>query len=761
MKNIVYGQELLILKALERGLPNLGIDNLLNFWKYKIRKNSTEFFACQNLLIIIDEIDQKITKIESKKESIDKKKQKESNSSIKGRTTYQYRPINIGKDDINKNIRDTKYEINKNRDNKNIRDTKYDTNRDNKNIKDEKYKININRDNNIKDTKYEINKNRENKNIKDLNYEINKNRDNKNIKDLNYDINKNRDNKNYSRVNERKSNSTAKRNIRNTRNETKPTKPTITPEKNKKEYLNNINNLQNNSFNYQEEKLGQNILEISKKGQNIISFIDIDLFLQRIAQEKKIYDDLSDNDILLNGICIQHPIFIITNTFISKIITCFNYFYSKYLNQDSEKDSNQKSSQTINRRATNDYRSRYKHVRENKKPENDIFDSYAFEKTLKKIPYNLIDLLILFVDLHEKYSKETLTKEIIDKIENFYRNMLDIYDVKNKYKDDIDYSSRKLKSIKTGTILRRVKTQGRKLEYEELFSNKYLLSNIIRDPEKPLSFFNILEYDSKDIARELTRISYHIFSQIQPKEFFKGVFTKKTKDITSPNLTKITNRFNQISFWLTEEILSYDHESDRGEIIEKFIDIAGELNDLNNFNDCMSLVSGLGSMIITGLAKSWKYVSKESNNVLVKLKKVVNFQDNYKNMREKIEECLQNNEPYIPFLGPYNKRICFLEEYGPYVKETSLINVDKIVLVQQIFDQIYKFKNKKYDFIRNPKKEFAIFQCLDPASEEELEKLSSCIEPNFNLSNKKTHLKRITNTEIKFKENYDRNDNIV
>ena len=166
-------------------------------------------------------------------------------------------------------------------------------------------------------------------------------------------------------------------------------------------------------------------------------------------------------------------------------------------------------------------------------------------------------------------------------------------------------------------------------------------------------------------------------------------------------------------------------------------------------------------MIITGLAKSWKYVSKESHNVLEKLKKVVNFQDNYKNMRDKIEECLQNNEPYIPFLGPYNKRICFLEEYGPYVKETSLINVDKIVLVQQILDQLYKFKIKKYDFYRNPKKEFTIFQCLDPASEEELEKLASFIEPNFNLSSKKTHLKRITNTEIKFKENYEKNDDIV
>ena len=161
------------------------------------------------------------------------------------------------------------------------------------------------------------------------------------------------------------------------------------------------------------------------------------------------------------------------------------------------------------------------------------------------------------------------------------------------------------------------------------------------------------------------------------------------------------------------------------------------------------------------MVKTWKNISKESNKILQNLKNILNFQDNYKIIREKIEECLKNNKPYIPFLGPYNKRICYLEEYGPYVKDKSLINIDKIVLVQQTLDQIYKFKSKKYDFARNPKKELLILQCLDPASEEELDKLSSNLEPKFILNNKKSNLKRITHTELNFKNNYEKNDNIM
>jgi len=618
-----------------------------------------------------------------------------------------------------------------------------------------------NRRYNNNDAKTNTNTTTTNRRYNNIDTKYNSNTNTNKDKKDNTNDSKSNSNKNYSY-----SRRTEKPTIDTNKNNVIERKPSKSPDVSiyKKDYLTQINNLQNNSFNYQEEKLGENILEISKKNKNIISYIDIDLFLQRIAQEKKIYDDMNDNDTLLNGFCIQHPIFISTNTLISKIISCFNYFYTRYLNQENENNNNkeQKNQSNNNRRSAGGYRNRYKQVRQEvKKPEKDKYEDLVFVKNVKKIPYNLIDLLILFVDLTEKYSKELLTREIIEKIESFYKNILDISDVNNRYKDDIEYSMKILKGIKSAAILRRAKTQRTKLEFDDIFNTKGFLANKIRDPDKPLSFFNILDYDSKDIAKELTRISYKLFSKIQPKEFFKGVFTKKNKDVTSPNITEVANRFNQLSFWIIEEILSYDHTNVRAEIIEKFIDIGNELIKLNNFTDCMSITSALGQVIVTGLTKTWKSVSKESNLVLQDLKNTLNFQDNYKNIREKIDECLEKNEPYIPFLGPYNKRICFLEEYGPYVKEESLINVDKIVLVQQILDQFYKFRSKQYDIMRRSKNEFVIFQCLDPASEEELDKLASFLEPNFVLNNKKSNQKRPTNTENNLRENYEKKEDII
>ena len=95
--------------------------------------------------------------------------------------------------------------------------------------------------------------------------------------------------------------------------------------------------------------------------------------------------------------------------------------------------------------------------------------------------------------------------------------------------------------------------------------------------------------------------------------------------------------------------------------------------------------------------------------------------------------------------------------------KTALINVDKIAQVEQILDEFYEMNKIKYqlDIKDEIKNKLTILQCLQPLSEEELENKGGLIEPNFLLNNKKVRKKkRITNTEIKFMENYKKN-NIV
>ena len=96
-----------------------------------------------------------------------------------------------------------------------------------------------------------------------------------------------------------------------------------------------INHLENPLFQNREEIITKNIIEKTKNNIKMINFIDIDLFLKRIAQMKNIYDDPIMETNLLNGFCLQHTAFIKTDVLLSKIISCFNYFYYAYLNKDN------------------------------------------------------------------------------------------------------------------------------------------------------------------------------------------------------------------------------------------------------------------------------------------------------------------------------------------------------------------------------------------------------------------------------------------
>ncbi len=515
-----------------------------------------------------------------------------------------------------------------------------------------------------------------------------------------------------------------------------------------------IDSLDNASFTPKKEELDKNVISVIRYKKKIIGYLDLDLLLQRIAMETPVFPEDEMNDYLIEGICLQHPNFIVTNILISKIISCFNFNYSRYLKNEDENEEDNEDTRTrtenfcINYEDIKKKRGKKIYVSSKDVIENINENIELFNDTEKRLPYGLVTLIIAFIKTYQKYPIGCLDLEIASKIKELLNTALNIYEIKNIYENDIIKSKEIITKIINASEIQKPK---QKLAFEKIYGIKNSTG----------SRFDIFSFSSKDIATELTRISYIYFSRITPKEFFKGLFTKKDKEKTSPNICRVVERFNEISYWVIEEVLSYDYSSDRAKVVEKFIHIANELKNLNNFNDCMSIVSALGQMILTRLNKTWKKVASKNLNLLQKIKKLLNFQNNYKNIRDEISICLKQEKPFLPFLGYYSKRICFLEESGPYVNKNGLINVDKISQVEQILSEFYEKNKVSYNFeIREDiKNKLSILQCLAPNSEDDLEKEGNLIEPNFVLC-KKTKNKRLTNTEKKFEENYEKN-NIV
>ena len=248
-------------------------------------------------------------------------------------------------------------------------------------------------------------------------------------------------------------------------------------------------------------------------------------------------------------------------------------------------------------------------------------------------------------------------------------------------------------------------------------------------------FFDVLDWDKKEIGEKLISISKNLINKVNRREIYKAVFLKKTKDKTSPNVMENIDKFNRLTFFIIQDILSYDFAKDRGKIMEKWIKIAEYCKERKDYNDCVAINSALNNYIITGLKKTNNEVSKEKRDLLKQISRLCRYQGNYKKLRENMKS-LGPTEFYVPYLGMILKDLAFYEENSKYLVDGVFINIEKLENVQITVTEFFNFKNtidKENPYIPE---ELNFFEKLEDLKEADLEKLANDLEPEFKLYSK-------------------------
>jgi len=262
-------------------------------------------------------------------------------------------------------------------------------------------------------------------------------------------------------------------------------------------------------------------------------------------------------------------------------------------------------------------------------------------------------------------------------------------------------------------------------------------------------YFDVIDWDKKDIGEKLISISKHLINKVHRREIYKAVFLKKNKEQTSPNVMENIDKFNRLTFFIIQDILSYDFAKDRGKIMEKWIKIAEYCRERKDYNDCVAINSALNNYIITGLKKTNNELGKEKKELLKKISKFCRYQGNYKKLREDMKS-LGPTEYYIPYLGMILKDLAFYEENSKYLVDDVLINFEKLENVQIAVSEFFNFKNINDKENYNIPEELNFFEKLEDLKEADLEKLANDLEPEFKLYTNKKREKRPTNIDIKY-----------
>ena len=267
---------------------------------------------------------------------------------------------------------------------------------------------------------------------------------------------------------------------------------------------------------------------------------------------------------------------------------------------------------------------------------------------------------------------------------------------------------------------------------------------------KTKKYFNVLDWEEKDIGNKLMLISESLLNKVQRKELYKAVYLKKNKNQLCPNVMENIEKFNRLSFFIILDILSYDNSKDRAKMIEKWIKIEEYCKNNYNFNDMFAINSALNNYIITGLQITLKEINKKFSNIQKEINKLCDCKGNYKHLRDYMAN-LKKDEYYLPYLGILLRDLAFYEEKSKYIIKGVLINFEKIEIIQKIFEKFFKFKYLPKKEIGKTPKQLNFFDFLENIQEEKLEKIANNIEPNFNYSQR--NIKRLNYVDKKFFSN--------
>ena len=378
----------------------------------------------------------------------------------------------------------------------------------------------------------------------------------------------------------------------------------------------------------------------------------------------------------------------------------------------------------------------------------DIINSYMKSNNINS------GLLLLNSYLINYYSSEIIkSKDIMNKVINFYK-MSKRQEITFKLVYDED------KKININNLIEYIKTGKKDLidslgGMESIRTKEEQKETII--PEVTDRIFDVFCWDPIEIARQITIITQYLYRNIGCQELILGGWTKNDKMERCPNVSRLIIRFNKISKWIMEEILSYDFSKDRAKVMEVFITVAEELKNMNNLNDCFAVVTTFNHLCMKNLKKSWEQVSENAKNKQKDLSDICSILKNFEKIKNEFLEYKKNvkninelQEGCIPYLAPYLKDLAFLEEGQKYFNENKLINIHKIIIVGKIIKNIKESQMFVYSY--KPVYSLSILSDPEPLDDDDLTSLSESIEPKFRIG-KKTKIKRKTHSELILENN--------
>lgn len=181
----------------------------------------------------------------------------------------------------------------------------------------------------------------------------------------------------------------------------------------------------------------------------------------------------------------------------------------------------------------------------------------------------------------------------------------------------------------------------------------------------PLTKFRydiFMDTPDDDFADEITRIDWVMFSSIRVRDLVRHVslpLDQKEKCKSLTNVNRMISHFNHIARWVANMIVMRDKAKHRARMLEKFMNVALKLRQLNNYNGLAAVLAGINSSAVHRLAQTRALVPPDVQKRFARLVLLMGTQKSHFAYRLAWEN---SSLPRIPFIPLHRRDLVSAEE---------------------------------------------------------------------------------------------------
>ena len=235
--------------------------------------------------------------------------------------------------------------------------------------------------------------------------------------------------------------------------------------------------------------------------------------------------------------------------------------------------------------------------------------------------------------------------------------------------------------------------------------------SILPTVEGGVEKMTLLDISPLELARQLTLRELKEMRKIRVSELKRCAWAKAPSNLhLSPNVLRLTNSFNDLTFWVATSIMRGESNEERVATVKYWLEVSNCLLQLNNFNSSMCIVAALNMGSVQKLQANWEEMGKESRYslLMMRLQDTFSTQKNYASYRKLLHDSIP---PYLPALMPLLSDLIFLEEV-PDLLENGHINFQKMTLLSKTLHHFVLLSKFEYNFVQVESISHFIGKCL-------------------------------------------------